>query len=222
MPDKLEKQVRIVTEHPDTVLVYSRAVSIDEDGIELAKSSHNFNFPHLCGTDLPKSRDAIVTGMIEDKVWMPTLTVMMKTARVRSIGGFDETLKLQVEDHLLFTLLAANGPVYFIDELLAKYRVHKASYSQTTQWLYSMLEYYDRLYVSLPESFQSVITSARTKMIANDLITLKSFFTRSDAARAVNIMKGVLFDRKVLPREKLHFISKVTQNLLKQARHSLR
>jgi glycosyltransferase involved in cell wall biosynthesis len=222
LPDKLTKQVRQLEEHPDAVLIYSKAVSVDEDGVELARSHHNFNFPHICGNALPETHDAIVTGMINDAVWMPALTVVMKTDSVRNVGGFDETLKLQVEDHLLFTLLAASGPVYMIDEVLAKYRVHKNAYTQTNPWRDSMLEYYDRLYAKLPASYPRVINSARLKLIANDLVTLQSFRNLPGSGRAIKIVAAALFDRRVLLREKGSFIFRLTYNLMMQARRYIR
>ena len=222
LPNKLAKQACLLEEHPDAVLVYSKAVSVDEDGVELAKSRHHFNFPQICGNGLPETRDATVTGMINDTVWMPTLTVIMKTDGVRKVGGFDETLKLQIEDHLIFTLLATAGSVYMIDEILAKYRVHKNAYTQTNQWRYSMLEYYDQLYVKLPTSYQRTITTARLKLIANKLVSIQSFRTLAGSGRALKIIAFALFDQRVSLREKTQFLFGLTRNLIKQARRLIK
>lgn len=219
LSDKLEKQICIFEEHPEAVLVYSKAVSVDEEGVELAKSIHSFDFPHICGTGLPNSKDGIIAGMIIGPVWMPALTVTMKTDSVKNLGGFDDTLKLQAEDHLLFTLLVANGSAYFIDEVLAKYRVHQKSFTQTMQWRYSMLEYYDRLYDKLPSSYRKTITAARINQVVGDLITIKSFSTLTGSIIAAKTVVNELTNYRIKTVEKIRLIFRLIQILLKELWH---
>ena len=215
LPNKLERQVCLLKKNPDVTLIYSKAISIDEDGIELSKSRHKFDFPLLCGTSLPRTRYSIVTGMVNDSIWMPALTVVMNIQSVREAGGFDETLNFQVEDHLLFTLLAASGPVYFIDEVLASYRVHKDSYTQTTQWRWSMFEYLDRLHERLPSDYHRAISSARTKLIVDGLVKSRASRAPAGMAKYLRIVAGLLLDKRVTAAEKVRLVSSVARGLVR-------
>jgi len=210
LADKLEKQTRLLAEYSDAVLVYSKAISVDEDGVELANSRHLFKFPAICGTAPPVTKDAVVRGMIRDTVWMPALTVMMKADKVRSIGGFDETLKLQVEDHLLFTLLAASGPICFIDQILAKYRVHSTSYTQTTQWKYSMLEYYDRLYGYLPKLYHCLIATTQCEFASANLVSVSSIKSTEGRKRLGSLLSNNMLNKHISLWNKLYFFSLLT------------
>jgi glycosyltransferase involved in cell wall biosynthesis len=214
-PSKLEKQVCLLQKNPDVILIYSKAISVDEDGIELSKSRHQFDFPHFCGTALPETKDSIVVGMMNDSIWMPALTVVMNIQSVRKAGCFDETLKFQVEDHLLFTLMVASGPVYFMDEVLASYRVHKDSYTQTTQWRWSKFEYLDRLYERLPSAYHRAISSARTKLIVDGLVKSRASRAPAGMAKHLRGVAGLLLDKRVTAAEKVRLVSSVARGLVR-------
>jgi len=208
LPEKLERQVNAIRESAEgPTVVYSKAVSIDQDGIELSKSSYSYDFPAVFGTRLPFDVSAIVSGMIADTVWMPALTVLLRAEVVRNLGGFDETLKFQVEDHLLFTLAAAAGKVCFVDEILARYRVHPDSYTQTARWKYAMLEYFDRLDLKLPPSYRKEINVARTRLIAYELITASSFTSRTAFAEAWKMIYAQVARADTSLGEKAAFLS---------------
>ena len=217
LPDKMEKQVQILEEYPDIVLTYCKAVTIDREGIELDKSAHDINFPKICGSGIAGKTGNVVDLMIRDTLWMPCLTVTIRADVLKKTGGFDETLSYQVDDHLLFTLIANEGPVYFIDKVLAKYRIHPTSYTCTTDWLYSMVEYYDRLYSSLPEKYFTVISSSYSQTVAMKLVSLSSFMSSGSFRRMCQSIFGLLADKRVLLIHKIQFSFMALENIVRQA-----
>ena len=215
LSDKLERQVRIFEDNPDVVIAYGRAVSIDAGGLELANNPQGIDFPPVCGTGLPSNQQDVIEGMIRDTVWLPTLTVMMKAAEVREVGGFDEGLAAS-EDHLLFTLLASRGQVFFTEEVLARYRVHAASCTQSTPWLYSMCGYYERLYEQLPAVYRSLIISAKGEFITSRLVGRRL----EQPARGEGVgaaVTGYLRDGRVPLTMKMAFIVRLAGAILVKA-----
>ncbi|GEM_PF-1258177 len=219
LPAKLERQVRILEDNPDVVIVYSKAISIDSAGIELRLTPGRHDFPLLCGSGFPGKSGNVVDGMIKDAVWMPTLTVVMVADAVNTLGGFDETLAFQVEDHLLFTLLSERGKVWFVDEILARYRVHSSSYTQTTQWLYSMIEYYECLYGKLSNSYNKRISVAKGHFIVKRLVGEIGFKSNNKIVLK-NIIISHIFDSHISLLGKFNFMlaamHKVILSILKR------
>lgn len=203
LPDKLAMQLRTFHEHPGVVLVYAKAVTIDQNGIALAPSRFPGDFPHICGTGVPGVSDQVVDPLIRGTLWMPCLTVMAKADAVRKVGGFDETLAYQIEDHLLFTLIANTGPVFFFDHVLARYRLHAASYTATTDWSYSMVEYYDRLFRSLPARYRPVISAAYAALIAGTLARLSALKCAASRERLLQTILQLMGDPRVLLAHRL-------------------
>lgn len=221
LPPKLEKQVQILEKNPDIVLIYCKAVTIDQDGVELDESVYGYNFPKICGNGTAGKTDNAVDMMIKDILWMPCLTVAIRADVLKKIGGFDETLSYQVEDHLLFTLIANEGPVYFIDEVLAKYRIHPKSYTCTTDWLWSMVEYYDRLYKCIPAKYFSVISISYCGLVANKLINLSLFKSAASFKKMCYLIFELFAEKRVLFIHKIQFPFMLLKNLIKQAGSSI-
>lgn len=152
LPRKLEKQISIILRHPQTVMVYCQAESIDEEGVPLRldpKKTENCPHPPVYGKGLPGGPFDVFELMVSIReIHTPCLTVLARTEDVLSCGGFDETMESQMEDALLFALLAERGPVFFLDEILARYRYHSNSWSAGLDRRKSAetnLEYSDRL-----------------------------------------------------------------------------
>ena len=150
LPEKLEKQISVMERDPELVVAYSKAITIDQDGVDLDESVHNYDFPRICGLGNPGRSDNAVEQYITRELWMPCSSVVMRSDVLRNIKGFDETLSTQVEDALLFTIITSKGPVYFTDEILVKYRMHPQSFMYTYPWVLAYMEYYDRLTKCLP------------------------------------------------------------------------
>lgn len=110
LPGKLRQQVTVIGADPAITLVSCNSRQADAEGRPL-KEGH-VNRPPVQGLDAWK------TLLIYN--FLPTPTVLTRTALVRELGGFDEQLKVG-EDLDLWIKLATRGKVAVLPEVLINY-----------------------------------------------------------------------------------------------------
>jgi len=110
MADKLRKQVAAIDADPAVTLVSCNSQMISADGVAM-KEGH-VNRPPVQGAQAWKT--LLMYNFI------PTPTVMTRTALVRELGGFDEALPVG-EDLDLWIRLALRGKVAVLPEILINY-----------------------------------------------------------------------------------------------------
>lgn len=110
-PDRLEKQVSFLKEHPKVALVGTASKIIDENG-RLIDKRHVLRQPTI--DDLVQ-KNRFIHG-----------SVMMRRDAVESVGGYDETFKY-TEDYDLWLRIAEKHPVRNIDEFLYNLRLLNTS-----------------------------------------------------------------------------------------------
>jgi glycosyltransferase involved in cell wall biosynthesis len=115
LPDRFEKQVAFLREHPDTVAVGSRVMFIDPDGLEL------FEMPGL-----KLSHEEIDAGLLKVEWTILQPATMFRTSALRAIGGYRTDLRIH-EDHDLFLKLGEIGKLANYPEILFHYRQHFTS-----------------------------------------------------------------------------------------------
>jgi glycosyltransferase involved in cell wall biosynthesis len=116
-PERLERQVMYLRDHPNVCMVGSRVEFIDPDGLAINVK------PGMMMTHQD------IDAALLTKGW-PIVhpAVMMRTAAVRAIGGYSETY-LTNQDHDLFLRLAEHGKLANQQDVLLKYRQHFESIS---------------------------------------------------------------------------------------------
>lgn len=116
VPHRLESQVeRWVEDGSSAVGVYSNARRIDADGVELLPDYRTLH-------EWPPSADLegdIHTQLLR-QCWLPAASVLVMTAAVREVGGYDE--RWFFEDYDLWLRLAAVGRFLVVDEPLVEFR----------------------------------------------------------------------------------------------------
>lgn len=123
LPNRLERQVAYLTNHPDCVLVGSAITAIDPWGRELME----------CGPDSPGPLGVPacpVSRVLDAGTFLLHPAVMAVTAEVRAIGGYRKEYEW-IEDSDLYLRLARRGRLHCLPEILLKYRLHLASVSRT-------------------------------------------------------------------------------------------
>lgn len=110
LPGKLQRQVALIAADPAITLVSCNSQQADADGRPL-KEGH-VNRPPVQGSEAWK------TLLVYN--FLPTPTVLTRTALVRELGGFDEKLAVG-EDLDLWIKLATRGKVAVVPEVLIKY-----------------------------------------------------------------------------------------------------
>jgi GT2 family glycosyltransferase len=110
LPTRMEKQAKFLREHPDHVLVGTRALTIDHAGREI-------------GTMNPPGRHSNIMRRFE--IGNPFIhpSVMFRREAVLGIGGYRNAFPA-AEDYDLWLRLSAVGKLANLTEHLVKYRVH--------------------------------------------------------------------------------------------------
>ena len=111
LPERFERQVRYLDEHPECVLVGSRVVSTDPHGIPFATSEHALTHEEI---------DAQLLTVGGGWALLQPAT-MMRLDAVRKVGGYRGAYNIS-EDHDLFLRLAEVGKVANLPEVLFHYR----------------------------------------------------------------------------------------------------
>lgn len=119
MPDKLEKQVRFLEEHPNFGLVYSNGLFIDGEGNEL--------YPRYWPGHRPPKDPGEV---LRDCCFNVPSNSLVRRSLYEQVGYLDETLRA-AQDHDLAIRLAEVASVGYLDECLWCYRRHGGSISST-------------------------------------------------------------------------------------------
>jgi glycosyltransferase involved in cell wall biosynthesis len=111
-PEKLAKQVPVFVEFPEIDLVYSDYAMLNENGgMDLNKTE--LRVGHRCNAFNP---------IFFHKLTIPWPTIIMKKSAVDNVGGFANYKS--VEDFDVLLKMAEKGLFYYVDEILALYRVH--------------------------------------------------------------------------------------------------
>lgn len=115
MQDKLEKQVPLLDENPEIGLVYSDL----------------YYFAHQTGEDLLQfskkvklQKGTVPVRLIIERNFIQSPTPIIRRDVFEEVGLFDTNL-IPVEDWDMWIRIVAKFPIDFIDEPLARYRVHE-------------------------------------------------------------------------------------------------
>jgi glycosyltransferase involved in cell wall biosynthesis len=117
--DKLQKQVDFLDQHPEYTISCHRTRVIDEGGTQRALIEFGVK-----GNGIHPSREA-GAYTIEDLLsynFIMTCSVVYRSSALGSLPNWFHSLG--VGDWPLCALIAKNGPIYLMDEVLAAYRIH--------------------------------------------------------------------------------------------------
>ena len=115
MPDRLEKQVRYLDAHLDTMLLGGQGIIIDEDDNEKGISKN------------PLAYDVIRAGLVfNNTFWHPTVMFRRKVFE----DGFYYDENFTAEDYDLWTRLASGYVIENLPDILIKYRQYGGNTSE--------------------------------------------------------------------------------------------
>lgn len=144
-PDRFEKQVAFLHDHPDHVLVGSQVLLIDPEGEQLCPKS-----------DTQYTHEAIDAAHLSHKWPLVHPTVMMRRSAVNAINGY-RTKYEWLEDLDLFLRLAEVGKLASLSDVLLHYRLHPGSICHTREEDQDVIrpdlykEVYERRGIAAPE-----------------------------------------------------------------------
>jgi len=116
-PDKIEKQVRFLEEHPEFGLVYANCIYIDGSGKEICKMHYGNHTP-------PAGPEQV----LEDCCYNVPSNSLFRRSVFEKVGFLDETLR-SAQDHDYGIRIAEVTRIGYIYECLWNYRRHGGSIS---------------------------------------------------------------------------------------------
>lgn len=124
LPDKLEKQIKYLQEHPDVDMVYGNGIIFGN-----TKDSGRSLISHKKARQLSKKvtlRDEFMKSTIRSS------TILIRKNILDELGGFDPNLRVCVDgDFSLRTL--SKYKVAFMDDILIRYRKHDGNISSNRE-----------------------------------------------------------------------------------------
>jgi glycosyltransferase involved in cell wall biosynthesis len=121
LPRNLAVQMEMAQARPDLGMVYTDCFFIDSEGRTLGTWFSRYR---------PPADEDVLRRLLTGPNFIPCLSVLMRTAAVRKVGGFNHTFTYS-EEYDLFLRLALEYQVAHIAEPLAKYRLHDANATGT-------------------------------------------------------------------------------------------
>lgn len=124
MPDRFDRQVQYLRDHPDCLCVGGAIQEIDEQGRELIQ------------TRFPTEDSAIQESALSAGPSLCHSAVLMRREAVERVGGYREEVS-SAEDLDLWLRLGERGRLANLPDIVVKYRVHTDSVSATgreEQW----------------------------------------------------------------------------------------
>jgi glycosyltransferase involved in cell wall biosynthesis len=122
LPQRLEKQVAFMQQHPQVVLLGGAYALIDAAG------------RLLCMIDPPRDNATLQDHALSGRTPICHPLAMMRREAVRKVGGYDPQFQV-AQDLDLWLKLGEVGELACVPELLVKYRQHEQSLSETKQQL---------------------------------------------------------------------------------------
>ena len=157
-PDKLEKQVRFMTEHPEYGLISTDMSTFDERGVIESNVK----------AKIYKIKNGMVMRNLLFGNWIQTSGVMVRKECFETVGTFTVERGLWGEDWILWMQIAARYPIYFMAEPLAKIRLasHSFSHHNPDAQFWSLFRALEILKQTIPELGQNpqLITQAASRI----------------------------------------------------------
>ena len=118
LPEKLEKQVKLMDSNKELGLVYSDCYIMDNSGSLQEKTYFSSRTP---------VRGVALKGLLRNNT-IAILTATVKKEALDKVGGFS-TKYIIAQDYDLWLRIAEYYPIDFVEQPLAKYRLHQESIS---------------------------------------------------------------------------------------------
>jgi glycosyltransferase involved in cell wall biosynthesis len=223
-PEKLQKQVDFLDNHPDCILCYHNIEVIYTDGSMK---------PHLhCAPD--EKEFSTVEDLIKIN-FIPTCSKMFR--RDKCVDPPDWVRSLPNGDWPITILIALHGKIGYIDEVMGAYVIHPGGAwyrmrQNPKEWYKADIAVYEQLYIHLGPKYEALVSRqlndrylALSEKYADDgELEEAKVYARKCLSRIATERNRLfkLFFRIYLPRSfRLARFVKSKVNLIKDNRHSL-
>jgi glycosyltransferase involved in cell wall biosynthesis len=219
LPQKLERQAGFARAHPQYGIVTTDILWFDETGV--TRPSIRDRFP-------------IENGWVMKKLllhnWISNSAVMARRECFERVGGFDEEPGVYGSDWMKWVEIAQFYQVYFIEEVLVRFRRHAASFTQqnTERQFENLFRNLEKLQQRVPALAQEpeLVKEAAYRICVSrgsaDLRGLHIQRAREKLRRALHYRPygaraWLWLIAAHVPASLLHFARKLTKRMRKQA-----
>ena len=137
LPDKIQRQVSLFESCEENVsFIYSDVKVINEKGIPIQES-------YFKRIDYKLPESGYIFDSLLKKNFIPALSVLVRTATVKEMGGYDESLAF--DDWDMWLKLSSNYKIAYLNKPTALYRIHEKSFMQNA----ANLQKLNRSYISM-------------------------------------------------------------------------
>jgi alpha-1,3-rhamnosyltransferase len=170
MPDRIEKQVAFMQNHPEFDVVGSNVICIDEEGKELPRQRI-----------VPERELTFEDLLLNLKPGIQTPTAMVRARAFQEAGGYDPAIPL--EDIYMWLKLSSRGyRFYALADILVHYRKHDSNtYKNIRYMLESLLKTLE------PYSHHPLYTKAKNRILISHFLAA----SKTDASLAWEIFKQI-------------------------------
>ncbi len=199
MPTKLEKQIPIFEQNPKLGLVYSKLIHFNNKG-----------YVHRPSKEFKLHRGHVFGKLLKGN-FIPLQSAVIRRDALDNLNEwFDERFNM-VEDGDLFLRIAHNYEVGYVDESLAKRRMHKESWSFAKKDLYygertTLINKLKNLYPNISKEFGYELKLMESEMFYNEALIC---WEKRERRKARQLLKPFLrFNKKLFfPYILSHFLS---------------
>ena len=184
LPSKLEKQVEILYKNKDIVLVHSNTIYFNSDN-NTKRVANKKSLPHgnIFSKVIKKYRFSLETVIVRKDI----------IDKYNINFGYKYNM---IGDRDFFTIISYYGKVYYIDEILGKWRIHENNFSKILHKTYPMELRF--MYLRFKKRFTKDFTKEMRLNIYKELVirdALNMFEYSSSKVRA-KLNKITFFDKR--------------------------
>ncbi len=193
LPEKLEKQVELLDSSKELGLVYSDSYVVDSNG-DLRENTFFY--------DMKPFRGNAFNELLQGN-FIPTLTVAIRREVLDKVGVFNPGYKI-CQDYDLWLRIAEYYPIDFIEQPLAKYRVHSEGGSRKNailsyQEVLQITEYWLKRTPGLKRELGGKIRRKKAQIYRAMVLTAISHIYRNKNAKSTREF-GSLVKYLLLPK----------------------
>ena len=190
LPQKIEKQVALLENHPEATGCYHDAEVFDaETGQTLGKVSVVYN-------GSPKLKQGRLGDWLRPRYYSLPSTIMARTVACPA-HGYDERLK-HLSEVVFFVEVFRTGILLAFDDVLVRYRRHAHNITSDPVALAKMVEYELMVYAILQARYPDVYPVIRRSRISCLLAAAVKCYREGDRARGDQIIRNLMHDGVVI------------------------
>jgi len=125
-PDAFERQFEAIRSRPDVSMCFSAVDRFDSDTGRILAVEHSYD-----GDRMLEPEEALHAFLAED-IWAMHSGTIVRTSAYRAAGGYARDIRFSL-DTQLWPVVAQEGPVAYVDQVLYGYRTHDGQMSRSLQ-----------------------------------------------------------------------------------------